>query len=924
MYDIAIIGAGIIGCTVAAELSRFNLRVLLLEGSSDVANGTTKANSAIVHAGFDPKPGSLKARLNVAGNTAFPTLCRDMGVHFRQCGSLVIAFSGEEMSTLEELLDNGRTNGVPGLEILEGSELHRREEGLSPAAQGALYAPTAGITDPYGLAIALAESAVANGVEIRLNSPVSSIEGKEGSFTLQAGADRVNCARVVNAAGLYADRVSAMAGDSGFTISAHRGEYFLLDKTCGSLAQHVLFPCPTALGKGVLIAPTAHGNLIVGPNSEAVENRAATETTSAGLDLVSSQARKIMPALPLEGTITTFSGLRAKCDRGDFIIEQSAAVPGLFNVAGIESPGLVSAPAIAGEVVKLLEGASGPFQPRKAYRPAAKNHTFFLHMNRGEQEALLAEDPRFGRVICRCEGITEGEIVRAVQGPVGASTLDGVKRRTRPGGGRCQGGFCGPRVLQIIARERGIDPLAVNKDNAGSHLLTGPTKGRPPQKAQPRWQATGGPAGKGRDKGCDVAVIGGGPAGMAAAVAAREAGANDVLIIERDVELGGILQQCIHNGFGLHYFREELTGPEYAGRFIERVREAGIRTKLDSMVLQVGADGRVTYLNTTEGLTTLQAGAVILAMGCRERARGAVFVPGTRPAGIFSAGTAQRLVNMEGYMVGKKAVVFGSGDIGLIMARRLVLEGAEVLAVIERKNYSDGLVRNYVQCLEDFGIPMLMQHTIVAVHGRDRVTGITLARTGPDKLPLPGTEREMACDTVLFSRGLIPENELTREAGLSLDPRTGGPRVNEALETELPGIFACGNVVHVHDLVDWVTEESIRAGRGAAAFLNQKENIDKPAEISTRAGAGISYIVPQVIRPSGVGAAAELYLRVKGQHEDTALVVRAGDKEVKRVRKKALTPGEMIVIKVRKEDLPAAGAGQLTVELAGEGKADGE
>jgi glycerol-3-phosphate dehydrogenase len=922
MYDVAIIGAGIIGTAIARELSRYDLNLVIIEKDSDVANGATKANSAIVHAGFDPEPGTLKARLNAEGNRLFADLCHELDVPFQQTGSLVIAFCQEEQKTLQQLYERGLENGVPKLELVDREKLHRMEPGLNEAAIKALYAPTAGICDPYLMAIALAECAVENGAVIKFDSPVRAITRTEQGFCINCGNEEVTARYIINAAGLYADEINAMINKPFFKIKPSRGEYFLLDKHTGRHARHVLFPCPTKLGKGVLVASTAHGNLIIGPNAEWVDSKEATQTTAAGLHFVRTNAEKIKKNLPFNEVITSFSGLRAKTEQGDFIIGETEEAPGFINVAGIDSPGLAAAPGIAVYVTSLLENLTGPLQKKNNFKPKAKKHTPFMELDAAAKEELIKADQRFGRVICRCENITEGEIVRAINGPVGARTVDGIKKRTRPGGGRCQGGFCGPRVMQIIARELNLTLPEIKKDNPGSYILTGTTKNKGVDQRAP------GPVGKcppdkftfsEKEKireHCDLVIIGGGPAGMAAAVAARDNGINDILLIERDHELGGILQQCIHNGFGLHQFREELTGPEYAERFIDMLKEKQIICKLDSMVLSVGTNRQVTYINTSDGITNLQAKAVILAMGCRERTRGAINIPGTRPAGIFSAGTAQRIVNIEGYMVGRRVVVFGSGDIGLIMARRLVLEGAEVIAVIERKPFSEGLVRNYVQCVEDYGIPMLLQHTIVDIRGKDRVEGVTIAKTDLNKEPIEGTYRDLECDTILFSRGLIPENELSKGAGVILDNSTGGPVVNEAMETSVEGIFACGNVVHVHDLVDWVTDESYKAGKGAAAYIKAEGKQPFKTSFKTRPGSAVSYIVPHLVRPDLAGDSFELYMRVRGQHQNTALQVRAGKHLLKTIKKKVLTPGEMVDIKIKKADLPAEPFSELVVELA--------
>ena len=344
----------------------------------------------------------------------------------------------------------------------------------------------------------------------------------------------------------------------------------------------------------------------------------------------------------------------------------------------------------------------------------------------------------------------------------------------------------------------------------------------------------------------DIVIIGGGPAGLAAAASAKRNGIDSILVLERDRELGGILNQCIHNGFGLHTFKEELTGPEYARRFIDQVLELGIEYKLNTMVMDISADNKgnknVTAMNREDGLFHIEAKAVILAMGCRERSRGALNIPGYRPAGVYSAGTAQRLVNIEGFMPGKKVVILGSGDIGLIMARRMTLEGAEVKVVAELMPFSGGLKRNIVQCLDDFGIPLKLSHTVVAIKGKERLEGITLAQVDERNKPIPGTEEEYECDTLLLSCGLIPENEISRSAGVEINPVTSGPIVNESLETNVPGVFACGNVLHVHDLVDYVSEEAAAAGRNAAKFVKGEVG-EAGKEIPINAVDGVRYTV---------------------------------------------------------------------------------
>ena len=410
----------------------------------------------------------------------------------------------------------------------------------------------------------------------------------------------------------------------------------------------------------------------------------------------------------------------------------------------------------------------------------------------------------------------------------------------------------------------------------------------------------------------DIVIIGGGPAGLAAAEAAVQAGARDVLILERDTRLGGILNQCIHNGFGLHTFKEELTGPEYAARFETRVRALQIEYKLGTMVLSISPEKTVTAVSREEGLVTIEAKAVILAMGCRERARGALNIPGFRPAGIFSAGTAQRLVNMEGYMPGREVVILGSGDIGLIMARRMTLEGAKVRVVAELQPYSGGLKRNIVQCLDDYGIPLKLSHTVTEIHGKERVTGVTISAVDENLKPVPGTEEFYSCDTLLLSVGLIPENELSTGAGVALSRVTNGPVVNESLETNVPGIFACGNVLHVHDLVDYVSEEAAAAGRAAAVYLQQGEQREDKA-IHINASGGVRYTVPSIIRPAHMPEMLTVRFRVDNIYKNRFVSVYFGDTRVQHRKKTVLAPGEMEQIVLKRADLENAEFETITV-----------
>ena len=417
----------------------------------------------------------------------------------------------------------------------------------------------------------------------------------------------------------------------------------------------------------------------------------------------------------------------------------------------------------------------------------------------------------------------------------------------------------------------------------------------------------------------DVIVVGGGPAGLAAALEANKSGAQKVLILERNRELGGILNQCIHNGFGLHYFKEELTGPEYAGRFIEQLKDTGIEVMLDTMVLEVSPDKTVHAMNSQNGYMQLKGKAIVLNMGCRERTRGAIAIPGDRPAGIFTAGAAQLYMNVEGYMVGKRVLILGSGDIGLIMARRITLEGAKVLGCVELMPYSNGLNRNIVQCLNDYDIPLYLSHTITDIRGDKRVEQVVVSKVDENRRPIPGTEMVFDCDTVLLSVGLIPENELSRQSGIEIDRRTNGPVVYENMETSIPGIFASGNVVHVHDLVDFVTAESQRAGKAAALYA---QNGEAQGDIFTlENGSCVNYTVPQKVRPSNVEKFVEIFFRVNFVYSNVVIQVSSGGEVLCSFKREHMAPGEMEKIVFPKALFSKIRDGKVTVSVVKEADA---
>lgn len=871
-YDIAIIGGGVVGGLIAYHLAKYQNRIVILEKENDAAMGQSKANSGIVHAGYDPEPGSLKAILNVKGSEEMESLCRDLAVKYRRNGTFVVGYSEQDRENLQELMERGKRNGVKALSLISGEEVRKAEKNLSKKITCALSAPTGAVVCPYELTLHAVGHAMDYGAQFLTNFEVCAITENGYAYQLLAKDGRSVRAKVVlNCAGLYADAIAALAGDDSFVITPRRGEYQLLDKEAGTLVDHTIFHTPTDMGKGVLAVKTVDGNILLGPTSEDQTDKEDTCVTAAGLAAVARKEKEFFETVPMQKVITQFAGLRAHGSRGDFIINTPRE--NFLNFAGIESPGLSSAPAIGllaeamlfgdacreGAALAKKAGISVPViaedllsrERKPDWKPQRKNGIPFRSLSVEEKNRVIAEDPTYGRIVCRCEEITEGEILAAIHQNPPARDVDGVKRRTRAGMGRCQGGFCLPSVCEILAREWGMKETDVTKKGGKSCILTDRTKGtgKEPETMPER-----------KPEYADVAVIGGGPAGMAAALSAREQGAEKVVILEREARLGGILEQCIHNGFGLHRFHEELTGPEYAERYEKMVKAQNITCLCSTTVVNLTEDRCITAVNRTDGYFQIQAKAVVLAMGCREKPRGALSTPGTRPAGVITAGTAQKFVNVKGFLPGKRIVILGSGDIGLIMARRMTLEGAKVEAVCEIMPDSGGLTRNIVQCLQDFEIPLLLHHTVTEIHGKDRVEGVTVSAVDEQLRPIPGTQQYLPCDTLMLSVGLIPENELSKKAGIQMDDKTRGPVVDKQRQTSVSGIFACGNVVKVHELVDFVSAEGETAGRAAARFAcgavfpdDRSLQTEKQTEIDGAAAKKFSQVQKKGVKPLECG-----------------------------------------------------------------------
>ncbi len=926
-YDVIVVGCGVAGACAARELSRYSLDVAVLEAGLDVAEGASRANSGIVHAGFDPVPGSIMAHYNVLGSQIYETWAHELGFPYHRNGSLVLALTDEQLDTVHELYERGQKNGVSGLRVLSADEVHELEPNIAPGVKAALYAPTAAICDPYQITFRSAENAAQNGVDFYFDTRVVSIERTGQQQSLAPSLFKIHCENgqifqsciVVNAAGVYADVLHAQVSNVPLHITACRGEYCLLDVGDPGRITHTIFQAPSAEGKGVLVTPTVHGNLLVGPNAQNQDDKECVSTTREGLADIVEKARESYPGLSMRRVVANFAGLRARGDMHDFVIGEPEDAPGFFNIAAFASPGLTSAPAVAEEMAPRIAGMLRA-RLKDDFDPCPHLPQLFHELSKEQLKDAVAENPLMGHLVCRCRKVSEADIVSALHTCIPVLCLDALKWRTDAMMGACHGGFCEPEIAKVVARELSIRPDQLPKRFTGSTIVENAFENYNELAAQEEKPTV--------DKAApiyDVVVVGGGAGGIAAACRAAQAGVS-VALIDREDQQGGILKQCIHNGFGLHRFKCELTGPEYAAREMDALTELPVTVIPSASVLDImhTADGqqRVTVVSPA-GVQYIRAASVVLATGSRERGAGALNMAGSRPAGVFSAGSAQNFMNLQGCLPGKRVVIMGSGDIGLIMARRLHFAGAEVLGVFARSKTPSGLRRNIVQCLDDFNIPLRTGHTVVELEGESRLTAVIVAEVDQEtRHTIPGTEERIECDTLLLSVGLIPENGVAVHAGVEMDPVTGGPCVNERFETSMPGVFSCGNSLHIHDLVDFVSMEGEGAGASAARYshdlkvqaaagvedITAQVGLAERHRIEVKADKGVKYVVPQRIEYADDDEISTITMRMRTRkaYKGARIVVEAIGKngavtQIARRKVMIAVPAEMQSIDVKLE-----------------------
>jgi L-2-hydroxyglutarate oxidase LhgO len=836
-FDVAIIGAGAVGAAIARELSRYDLKAVLLEANSDVGMGTSKASTAIWHTGFDARPGSLEAALMRRSYPLMEVFMQAVGSPFERSGGLLIAWTQEQLDALPMLLEKAHKNGVTDVRLIGREEAYRREPHLGQGALGGMFVPGEGILCTFTIPLACATQAVVNGVTLKVGFRVERIERiKEGGeqaecYALSSQQEIIYARWVVNAAGLFSDEINKFFGYENFKVTPRRGELIVYDKLARPLVNHVLLPVPTATTKGVLISPTVYGNVLLGPTAEDLPDKTATNTSAGGLESLLEKGKQILPELLEEEVTATYAGLRAATEHSDYQIALHANQKYLC-VGGIRSTGISASLGIAEYVTDLLKDAGVELRCKPEFKTTKMPNIGEAYERPYQSAGLIAESPDYGKIVCHCERVTLGELNDAIYSEIPATSLDALRRRTRAMQGRCQGFNCQAALVRII------------ESGSSSHL-----QGVLPKHQQ---QAIG------LHNTADVLIVGAGPAGIAAALELKKLGIKGIVVAERESEAGGIPRQCGHIGFGIGDLHRVMTGPSYARKYREMAASAGIKIHTNttitgwnfSLIPNPSALGRgehlVLNLTSPERLGTVETKAVLLATGVRERPRAARLVPGSRPQGVFTTGSLQRFVYEHHLPVGKRAVIVGAEQVSLSVVLALLHAGVKVINMITELPhhqlylplllpakilYADLLART----------PILTNTRISNILGCQRVQGIEV--TSLDS----GKSKTIECDTVVFTGDWIPENELARRGRVETGKPYLGPQVDGQFRTSQVGVFAAGNLLRGVETADWAALEGRLAGRSIARYLGTTEWNRNRLELKCE--APLEWICPNVISP---------------------------------------------------------------------------
>ena len=825
-FDIAIIGAGAVGSAIARELSRYQLNIVLLEANSDVGMGTSKASTAIWHTGYDATPGSLESVLLKRSYPLLQEFMQAVESPYELVGGLLIAWNEEQFHALPKLLDKAHQNGDTDVYLINKEEVYQREPHLGEGALGGMFVPGEGILCTFTIPIACARQAVVNGVTLKVNFPVKSIEGIEEEYILSSGSEDVRAKWVVNAAGLYSDVINNYFGHEGFKVTPRRGQLIIYDKLARPLVNHVLLPVPTETTKGVLISPTVYGNVLLGPTAEDLPDKTGTNTTANGLQSLLEKGKKILPALIEEEVTATYAGLRAATEHSDFQISLHAEQK-YICVGGIRSTGISASLGIAAYVADLVKEGGVELRPKLEFKSIKVSTIGEAFQRPYQNEILIQENSEYGTIVCHCERVSLGELKDALHSEIPASTLDALRRRTRAIQGRCQGFNC-HASLHVILREHSDRRISVTT----SETLRS-------QKALAQSDI----------KQADVLIVGGGPAGLAAALELKKLGINDVIVAEREAEAGGIPRMCGHIGFGVTDLQRVMTGPSYARRYRELAEKEGINVHTNTTITgwsNAAEDDGLSYLNFTSphGVGSIEARCVLLATGVRERPRAARLVPGHRPQGVYTTGSLQRFVYEHHLPVGKRAVIVGAERVSLSVVLTLMHAGVKALNMITELPYHQLYLPFFLPAKILFAdmyarTPILTNTRVSNIFGRQRVESVEIT----DRIS--GKTQTIECDTVVFTGDWIPENELARRGNIETRKPSLGPQVDSLFRTSQVGVFAAGNLLRGVETADWAAIEGRRAARSIARFLGQSQWSERRLEIQPE--APFAWIYPNVL-----------------------------------------------------------------------------
>ena len=814
IFDIAIIGAGAVGSAIARELSRYDINIVLLESISDVGMGTSKASTAIWHTGFDAKPGSLEAQLMHRSYTLMEAYMPEAGIPFERIGGLLIAWNQDQLDTLPKLFEKAHQNGVTDVSLVSAEEVYKLEPRLGPGALGGMFVPGEGILCTFTVPLACATQAVVNGVTLKLDFRVQSIETENDVHVISSEKESVQARWVINAAGLFSDEINNHFGHTNFKVTPRRGELIVYDKLARPLVNHVLLPVPTAITKGVLISPTVYGNILLGPTAEDLPDKTATNTSASGLATLMEKGKAILPELLDEEVTALYAGLRAATEHSDYQIALHAERH-YVCVGGIRSTGISAALGIAEYVTELLREGGVKLNCKAEFKPIRMPNIGEASIRAYQNSEMIADHPDYGQVVCYCERVTLGELNDAANSAIPATHLDALRRRTRAMQGRCQGFNCQASLVSLL---RGQSPKQLQRKH--SSVLSG-------------------------SQTADVLIVGAGPAGLAAALELKRLGVKDIVVVEREPEAGGIPRMCGHIGFGITDLHRVMTGPAYARKYREMVAKAGIKIHTSTPVTGWEGQSQVTF-TSPEGLGSINAKAVLLATGVRERPRSARLVPGHRPQGVFTTGSLQRFVYEHDLPVGKRAVIVGAERVSLSVVMTLMHADARVLNMVTELPHHQLYLPVFLPAkilLADIlaRAPILTNIRVSNILGRQRVEGIEITDVET------GKTRIIECDTVVFTGDWIPENELARK----VDVRTGkphlGPQVDSLFRTSQSGIFAAGNLLRGVETADWAALEGRSAAHSIARFLQNPGWNGSRLEV--QAESPLDWICPNVLSP---------------------------------------------------------------------------